>query len=256
MRVYVNYRNVDKYALSQSYCTLFSIWHILSAIIIIPLYEKWKYLAKFHHAFVVKREHRQSTDAIAYRETQIFARMMNSRAAVSLILFEPSIMRMCVLLILLSHRGRESRRVKGNSQPGRYSLSDIVRSESLICTVRILMDPDILCPAQVIPVGFKGTAWRVGAHNETTPRSHRQSKPRDRSSLWGEIKSIFVALSAALALPSRSPSPRYVAPDIAITRCDWFLSRSLSRRRTLYHYVQTRNFAIEIRCRGAASIKS
>ncbi|CAL1687310.1 unnamed protein product [Lasius platythorax] len=86
-------------------------------------------------------------------------------------------MRMCVLLILLSHRGRESRRVRGNSQPGRYSLSDIGRSESLICTVRILMDPDILCPAQVIPVGFKGTAWRVGTHNETTPGRIGNQKP-------------------------------------------------------------------------------
>lgn len=108
------------------------------------------------------------------------------------------------------------------------------------------MDPDILCPAQVIPVGFKGTA---GAGPVRTTRllpvasAIKTPGPglvvrRDKVNLRGTFVTVAcctVVPRIGVCLPSR-----YVGPDIAITRRDWFLPRSLV---DLYHYVQTRNFA-------------
>lgn len=88
-------------------------------------------------------------------KTQISARMMNSRGCpinfIRTFNYADAFSSFCCHIAAVSRREAIRNR-------GRYSLSDIGRSESLICTVRILMDPDILCPAQVIPVGFKGTA--------------------------------------------------------------------------------------------------
>lgn len=75
-------------------------------------------------------------------------------AAVPLILFEPSIMQTRARARAFPHsavtsRARATWRRRAKAIFSQDSpLSDIGRSESLICTVRILMDPDILCPAR------------------------------------------------------------------------------------------------------------
>jgi len=168
-------------------------------------------------------------------KTQISARMMNSRGCpinfIRTFNYADAFSSFCCHIAAVSRR--EAIRNRAD-----IPLSDIGRSESLICTVRILMDPDILCPAQVIPVGFKGTASAGTGARTTRDCSwlHRQSKTsgprlvvrRDKVNLRG----IFVAVACRghhTSFPARQaylPS-RYIGSDIAITRHDWFLPRSL-----------------------------
>lgn len=101
----------------------------------------------------------RSSRAIAYRAKRKYIYRENDEFALGcLINFIRAFNYADAFFSFCCHIAAVSRR-EGNSQSGIYSSCQTsARSESLICTVRILMDPDILCPAQVIPVGFKGTA--------------------------------------------------------------------------------------------------
>lgn len=96
------------------------------------------------------------------------------------------------------------------------------RSESLIYTVRILMYPDILCPAQVIPVGYKGTAcvqqrdeFPVASTIKTGPGLVvRRDKVNLRVALVVQLHAAALFSSSVLFRP-RLPS-RYVASNIHI----------------------------------------
>lgn len=96
------------------------------------------------------------------------------------------------------------------------------RSESLIYTVRILMYPDILCPAQVIPVGYKGTACAqqrdelpVASAIKTGPGLVvRRDKVNLRVALVVQLHAAALFSSSDLFRP-RLPS-RYVVSNIHI----------------------------------------
>lgn len=96
------------------------------------------------------------------------------------------------------------------------------------------MDPDILCPAQVIPVGFKGTAARVGAPRSTrlllvcvgrnqNPET-RASLKRDKVNLRGTFAAVarrrLYAFFLAGIFPPRPPPRDTSHSDNALTRHD------------------------------------